>query len=311
VISRSNSGEYATIPFALIGGVMGETRTISRILPGRPVTDGGGVPVRRTIGDKHLETLDPFLLFDELKSGAPGEHDAGLPKHPHRGLQTITYVIDGELDVRDSHGNFVSLTPGMVQWAHAGTGIIHDELPKRGVPIRAIQFWLNVPGREKMSMPQVQTLAAADIPTVELPMGGTIRVIAGSQKTVSGPIVADRTKALLLDVNLPRGSGVSLDIPADKVAMLYVLQGRAMFGITGTSTGEMVGRGHLILLSQGDVVKVLSGHMGARFLVVGAIPIGEPICRYGPMAMNTAIEIEQAVAEYHAGTFDLNAPVQL
>lgn len=269
------------------------------------------MPVRRTIGGKSLEHLDPVLLFDELKSSEPGEHDAGLPKHPHRGLQTITYVIDGQLDVTDTYGNTASLTPGMVQWTHAGTGLIHDEIPRAGEPIRAVQFWLNVPGREKMSQPEVQTLSVAEVPTTTLPMGGTVRVIAGVQKGASGPIVADRTKAILLDVNLPRGSGASLDVASDKVAMIYVLQGQAMFGITGTSTGEMVGRGHLILLSDGDVVKVMSGQMGARFLVVGAVPIGEPICKYGPIVMNTAIEVEQAVADYHAGLFDRNAPILL
>ncbi len=290
---------------------MSETRTISRILPGRPVTDGGGVPIRRTIGGKRLEHIDPVLLFDELKSASPGEHDAGLPKHPHRGLQTVTYIIDGEMNVQDTHGNSACLTPGMVQWAHAGAGLIHEELPKHGTPIRAVQFWLNVPGREKMSAPEVQTLAATDIPLLKLPMGGTVRVIAGTQKNVSGPIVADRTKAMLLDVDLPRGSGASLDVAANKIAMIYVLQGQAMFGITGTSTGEMVGRGHLILLSSGDVVKVMSGHKGARFLVIGAVPIGEPICRYGPIVMNTATEVEQAVEDFHAGVFDRTAPAQL
>ncbi len=290
---------------------MREARTISRILPGRPVTDGGGVPVRRTIGGKRLEQIDPVLLFDELKSASAGEHDAGLPKHPHRGVQTVTYIIDGEMNVLDTHGNSASLTPGMVQWAHAGAGLIHEEIPKHGEPIRAVQFWLNVPGREKMSIPEIQTLTVSDIPVVKLPMGGSVRVIAGSLQNVSGPIVADRTKAILLDVDLVQGGGASLDIAADKVAMIYVLQGQAMFGITGTSTGEMVGRGHLIVLSEGDVVKVLSGHKGARFLVIAAVPIGEPICRYGPIVMNTATEIEQAVADYHAGSFDLMAPTLL
>lgn len=290
---------------------MSEARTVTRILPGRRVTDGGGVPVRRTLGGSRLAQLDPFLLVDELKTATQGDIDAGLPSHPHRGIETITYVIGGALKTLDDHANEAVLQAGDLQWVTAASGVIHDEMPVRGTPARAVQFWLNLPSADKMGVPTVRTLRASEIPERPLAGGGSIRVIAGLAKDVTGAIQGGATRPTLLDVTLKKGGGVSVKVPRDKVALIYVLDGQGMFGITGTSTGEMVGRGHLILLSAGDLVKALSGQMGVRFLVLGAVPIGEPIVRYGPIVMCTSSEVEEAVHEFHEGTFVRTAPVVL
>ena len=282
---------------------MSTARTVSRILPAKRVTDGAGVPVRRTLGDSRLQVLDPFLLMDEFKASTEGDIDAGMPTHPHRGIETITYVLSGQLRVRNTSGADDLLTAGGVQWTTAASGVIHEEMPVPGTSIRAIQFWLNLPRAEKMLAPRIQVLAAHDIPMQKLPGGVELRVIAGVAHGVTGPIGGGSTRPGLVDVLIPPNGGLSLDIAPEKVAMVYVLEGQGMFGITGTSTGEMVGRGHLIVLSAGDAVKILAGQQGTRFLVLAARPIGEPICRYGPMVMTTPDEIELAVNEFHDGTF--------
>ena len=282
---------------------MSEARTVGRILPGKRVTDGAGVPVRRTLGDARLPMLDPFLLVDELKSSTAGDLDRGLPQHPHRGIETLTLVIDGQIRVSGSHGIDDTLVAGAAQWTTAASGVIHDEMPVPGTGTRAVQVWLNMPRAEKMEPPRITTLRPEEIPVVTMASGAQVAVVAGSLQGTNGPVHTGHTRPSVFDVVLPPSAGVNLDIVREKTAVLYVLEGQGMFGITGTSTGEMVGRGHLILLNAGDVLKVLSGQAGCRFLVLAAIPIGEPVCRYGPIVMTTPDEIDQAVSDYHANAF--------
>lgn len=280
-------------------------RSIQTIVPGRPVMDGGGVRLKRTIGTAQLPMLDPFLLLDEFRSDNPNDYAAGFPSHPHRGFETVTYMLAGQMEHQDSVGNTGRLGPGSVQWMTAGAGIIHSEMPQQvdGL-IHGFQLWVNLPGRLKLCAPRYQDLPASSVPEVALHGGGFIRVIAGRYGDTVGPVRGVSVDPMLLDVRLPPATGIEVPIPTEHAAFAYVFEGSGVYGVTETSAGEVVARGHVIVLGPGEALKVLAAAQGTRFLVVSGRTIGEPVTRYGPFVMNTKEEIAKAVDDFHAGRFD-------
>lgn len=287
---------------------MGPLRNVARVVPSRPVVDGADITVRRSLGGKSARVFDPFLLVDELKPDQPGALDAGFAAHPHRGLETVTFVVEGQYLVRDSYGQQQVIGPGGVHWTHAASGVVHSETPLPGSGLRAVQIWLNLARGEKMGDPAVACLTPAHASEVRPSGGGVLRVYAGEMLGATGPISGGATRPLLADCELMRGGGLSVDLPANKAVMAYVLEGKGLFGITSASTGELVGRGHLVVFSPGETLKILAGQQGVRFLLMAALPLSEPVCRYGPIVMTSPAEVDQAVEQFHRGTFCRQAP---
>ena len=268
------------------------TRTVHKIIPSIPASDGAGVKLRRSLGQSNFARLDPFLMLDEFSSEDANDYIAGFPAHPHRGFETVTYILDGHMLHEDHLGNKGNLRSGGVQWMTAGRGIIHSEMPQqdRG-RMRGFQLWINLPAKEKMKPAGYRDLQASDIPEVKLDNGGLVRVIAGSYAGTSGPIKGTATDATYLDVHLPAGATFRHPVKDGYNAFVYVYEG-ALDGIAPHSAA--------VFSTEGDVqVKTTEG---ARFLLLAAKPIGEPVVQYGPFVMNTREEIEQAIRDYQAGT---------
>jgi redox-sensitive bicupin YhaK (pirin superfamily) len=260
--------------------------------------DGGGVRLTRVIGAPGLPDLDPFLLLDELRSDQPGDYVAGFPSHPHRGFETVTYMLAGRMRHGDNQGNVGLLEAGSVQWMTAGRGIVHSEMPEQENGLLwGFQLWVNLPARDKMTAPRYQDIPPAAIPDVSLSGGARVRVIAGTYVGTTGPVSAVATEPVYLDVRVPAGASVSLPLPRGHNAFVYVFEGEAAIGGT-----EHARRGELAVLGDGDGVTLTAaetGHLAA--LVVAGKPLNEPVARYGPFVMNTGEEIRQAVADFNAG----------
>lgn len=266
---------------------------------GRPTTDGGGVRLTRIIGSPGLPDLDPFLLLDEFRSDEPGDYLAGFPSHPHRGFETVTYMLAGRMRHGDNQGNTGLLRAGSVQWMTAGRGIVHSEMPEQENGLLwGFQLWVNLPARDKMTAPRYQDIPPETIPEVALANGGHVRVIAGEYGSVTGPIAAVATQPIYFDVRLPAGGAVSLPLLREHSAFAYVYEGNAVIG-TGK---DAVQRGELAVLAPGDSLSLAAGPAPTSLIVVAGKPLGEPVARYGPFVMNTAQEIRQAVLDYQAGT---------
>ena len=277
-------------------------RSVATIVSGQPTSDGAGVRLTRMIGTPTLEQLDPFLLLDEFKSDRADDYLAGFPDHPHRGFETVTYMLAGAMEHRDHAGNHGELGPGSVQWMTAGHGIVHSEMPRqRDGLLWGFQLWVNLPARDKMIAPRYQDIAPERVPEAKLGDGATARVIAGNVRGVSGPVEGIATEPLYLDVHLSPDASAELPVTAGHNAFAYVYEGRAMLG-PASSTRD-VGAGQLAVLSDGDALRVAAGAAGARLLLLAARPLGEPIARYGPFVMNTREEILQAVDDYRSGQF--------
>ncbi|MBN1579667.1 MAG: pirin family protein [Anaerolineae bacterium] len=278
-------------------------RTIQRLVEPQLTSDGAGVRLRRSIASARLDYLDPFLLLDEFRSDDPDDYIAGFPMHPHRGIETVTYMIAGEVNHRDTLGNSGTIGPGDVQWMTAGRAIMHEEMPaQRDGLLHGYQLWVNLPARDKMMPPRYQDIIAARIPEITR-HNVTIRVIAGTVDGVQGPvtdIVADPT---YLDVSMPANSRFAQPIPRGHTAFAYVFQGQGLFGIVGAKDGTPIVSPTLAILSDGDRIEVRTADHPARFLLVSGKPIGEPIARYGPFVMNTREEIQQTLQELRDGTF--------
>ncbi len=276
-------------------------RQVAKIVAGQPTSDGAGVRLTRVVGTPALDHLDPFLLLDEFKSDRPGDYLAGFPDHPHRGFETVTYMLAGAMRHRDHVGNEGELVAGSVQWMTAGRGIIHSEMPlqKDGL-MWGFQLWVNLPARDKMTAPRYQDIPPGKIPEVALADGVRVRVIAGEAGGARGPVEGIVTRPLYLDVGMQPRTRASLALEAGHNAMAYVYEGHVTLGGDG---GPEVAAGRLAVLGDGDELPALTGETPARFLLLAALPLGEPVARYGPFVMNTREELAQAAQDYQRGTF--------
>ncbi|MGH7002364.1 MAG: pirin family protein [Alphaproteobacteria bacterium] len=279
-----------------------EIRAPRLIVRGRPTSDGAGVRLNRVIGGPALPDLDPFLLLDEFKSEQGSDYIAGFPDHPHRGFETVTYMLAGRMRHGDNQGNTGLLRPGSVQWMTAGRGIVHSEMPEQEDGLMwGFQLWVNLPAKDKMTAPRYQDIEPEAIPVVTTPEGATVRVIAGRVGDVAGPVSAVATDPVYLDVALPAGQRFAQAVPADHAAFVYVFDGKLTVG--GGDKAEVVRRGELAALGAGSQIVLQAGSEPGRAIVVAGRPLREPIAKYGPFVMNTDKEIVQAIDDFQAGRF--------
>ncbi len=279
-------------------------RQIKKVIEPEPVTEGAGVRLKRCIGTDRLDYLDPFLLLDDFASSNPRDYEAGFPLHPHRGIETVTYMLRGEVRHKDTLGNSGSIGPGDVQWMTAGRGIMHEEMPQvRPEGIAGFQLWVNLPARLKMTKPRYQDIRAAEIPEIKKEGGARIRVITGTIDGVSGPVTGIAANPIYLDVFVPAHSSFIQPIHLGHTAFAYVFEGEGKFAGDEKADGATVSHPRLVVLGDGDSVKVVTGKTPVRFLLVSGKPLHEPIARYGPFVMNTEEEIEQTLQELRQGTF--------
>ncbi len=281
------------------------TRTLEHIIESVPASDGAGVKLRRSLGGPRGLRVDPFLMLDEFSSDNPGDYIAGFPAHPHRGFETVTYLLDGHMLHEDHLGNRGDLKTGGVQWMTAGRGIIHSEMPQQqNGRLRGFQLWINLPAREKMKPATYRDIQAGEIPVVELPSGGSAKVIAGTVTldgtTTAGAITGVTTDPTYLDVSLPPGSRFSQPVSPEYSVFLYPYEGRLEVGAAG-SARRPLGAHNAGVLTAGERVEVRAGPEGARFLLLAGRPLREPVVQYGPFVMNTRQEIEQAVRDFQSG----------
>jgi redox-sensitive bicupin YhaK (pirin superfamily) len=277
-------------------------RALQAVIPAVAASDGAGVRLRRSLGSRPQLRFDPFLMLDEFFSDDPDDYLAGFPSHPHRGFETVTYMLDGRMRHEDVLGHRGDLGPGDVQWMTAARGIIHSEMPQQTHGrMRGFQLWINLPAREKMKPAAYRDIPAREIPVVGLGGGGELRVIAGALEqdgvTTPGPIGGLSTEPLMFDVRLPAGTAVTLATPVRHNAFLYVYDGEAAVGGDARALPFRAAG----LLTPGDSVSVVAGDRGAGLLFLAGKPIGEPVVQFGPFVMNTPQEIEQAVADYQSG----------
>jgi quercetin 2,3-dioxygenase len=282
-------------------------RTLSRVITSIPTSDGGGVRLRRSIGHGPGVRLDPFLMLDEFASEDARDYIAGFPPHPHRGFETVTYMIDGHMQHRDHLGNTGELVSGGVQWMTAGRGIVHSEMPQQEQGrMRGFQLWINLPAREKMKPASYRDLAPAEIPSATLASGVVVRVIAGELDggdgtTVAGPIQGLTTEPVYFDLAIPPDGRFAHALPASHNAFVYAYEGTVRIG-SAAATGRV--ETHCAgILGDGDEVTITAGPEGARCLLLAGKPLGEAIVQYGPFVMNTRDEIEQAIRDYQSGAF--------
>ena len=280
------------------------TRNIERIVEPEPVIEGAGVRLRRSIATETLDYLDPFLLLDDFTSADPRDYEAGFPLHPHRGIETVTYVLRGEVHHRDTLGSSGSIGAGDVQWMTAGRGIMHEEMPQvRPEGIAGFQLWVNLPKKLKMTKPRYQDVRSGQIPEIKNKDGARIRVIAGTVEGTSGPVTEIAANPVYLDVFISAHAVFTQSIERGHTAFAYLFEGEAQFADLDGAAGAMITSPKLIVLGDGDEVQVTTGKAPARFLLVSGKPLHEPIARYGPFVMNTEEEIEQTLQELRRGTF--------
>lgn len=294
-------------------------RPIKRLIKAKPTIEGAGVHLRRAFGFGNTQDFDPFLLLDDFRNDKPEDYLAGFPWHPHRGIETITYILSGEVEHGDSLGNQGVLQAGDVQWMTAGSGIIHQEMPRgdRDGKMHGFQLWANLPSSLKMTAPRYQDVQSTDIPEVVDDDGTKIRVICGSIWGATGPVDGIAAEPEYLDVSVPPGKRKVLPVETTRHAFAYVFAGSGRFcnasapldvptegvGWSDTSLSEEADNRSLVLFDRGDEVSIQAGDKGIRFLLVSGKPIEEPVAWYGPIVMNTQEQLRQAFAEYKAGTF--------
>jgi hypothetical protein len=269
--------------------------------------EGAGVHLRRSIGTRRLDHLDPFLLLDHFQSVEPADYQAGFPYHPHRGIETVTLVRHGEVRHGDSLGHRGTIGAGDIQWMTSGSGIMHEEMPQvRPEGIAGLQLWLNLPAREKMGAPKYRDLSADRLPTARGDTGALIRPIAGetADGRLAGPVEGLAVEPKFLDVTLPAGSTFRDTVPRGHTVFAYVDQGEVRFGPEQTHANAPA----LVIFDDGDIVEAAAGAAGGRFLLAAARPLREPIARYGPFVMNTRAEIEQTLQELRTGRFIRKEP---
>lgn len=279
-------------------------RTLQQIIPSVPTSDGAGVKLRRSLGSQRGLTVDPFLMLDEFSTDNPDDYIAGFPSHPHRGFETVTYMLDGHLLHEDHMGNKGDLKSGGAQWMTAGRGIIHSEMPQQTEGrMRGFQLWVNLPAIEKMKPAWYRDIEPNEIPQVTLADGGTARIIAGSINVAGvvtdGVITGHSTDPQYIDVDLPNGSPFHYYLRDDYSAFVYVYEGALQVGPAGNTRALKTSAAGV--LSPGDQVTVTADDGPARFLLLAGKPLREPVVQYGPFVMNTREEVEQAVRDYQRG----------
>ncbi len=298
---------------------MNENRRIRKVFTSRPTVEGAGVHLHRAIGFGDPQLFDPFLLLDDFRSDTPQDYVRGFPWHPHRGIETITYVLTGNVEHADSTGNAGSIGAGDVQWMTAGSGILHQEMPKGDAAGRmyGFQLWANLPASHKMMDSRYQGLTAAQIPEVTDSDGNKIKVICGQVNGTHGPVQDIITDPAYLDVSVAPGGIFVYPTPRDHTVFAYVIQGKGSFcqqkdPFSYEATGEnyfdlqrepLIGNRHLVLFGEGDAVSVKAEDEGMRLLLISGKPIHEPIAWYGPIVMNTQEELQQAFSELRQGKF--------
>jgi len=294
-------------------------RPVKRLIKAKPTTEGAGVQLQRAFGFGNTTDFDPFLLLDDFRNENPEDYQAGFPWHPHRGIETITYVLSGTVDHADSLGNKGAISSGDVQWMTAGSGIIHQEMPQGDSQGRmhGFQLWANLPSALKMTGPRYQDIRSADIPEVVDDDETRVRVICGSVWGKTGPVDGIAADPHYIDVSVPPGKRKSISVETTRHAFAYVFEGSGRFcnashpltvptegvGWTDTSPSEEAENRSLVLFDSGDEVTVQAGERGIRFLLVSGKPLEEPVAWYGPIVMNTQEQLREAFAEYQAGTF--------
>jgi redox-sensitive bicupin YhaK (pirin superfamily) len=293
---------------------------VKSIIQSKPAIEGAGVKLRRAFGFGDTAAFDPFLLLDDFRNDDPAAYQAGFPWHPHRGIETITYVLSGTVDHRDSLGNHGNLGAGDIQWMTAGRGIMHQEMPQ-GDPkgrMHGFQLWANLPSSLKMTAPRYQDIAAGEVPEVTDDDGTRVRVVCGEFWGKRGPVEGVAASPQYLDVFVPPGKRKVLPVATERHAFAYVFEGSGWFRAASQPFGvltekevdgreyvvrEQTGNRSLVLFDSGDDVVVQTGDEGVRFLLVSGKPLKEPVAWYGPIVMNTQAELQQAVSELRAGTF--------
>ncbi|HEY2994876.1 MAG TPA: pirin family protein [Methylomirabilota bacterium] len=283
------------------------SRPVALIVTPEPVVEGAGVHLRRSVGTRKLDHLDPFLLLDHFESAAPADYEAGFPYHPHRGIETVTLVRAGEIRHGDSLGHRGTIGAGDVQWMTSGSGIMHEEMPQvRPEGIAGLQLWLNLPARDKMSRPKYRDLSGDRLAETETADGARVRVIAGEagEGRLVGPVEGLAVAPKFIDVTLPPGARFREAVPRGHTTFAYVDQGEVRFGAERT----VVHAPALVVFGDGDVVEAAANGAGGRFLLAAARPLGEPIARYGPFVMNTRAEIEQTLQDLRSGRFIRDEP---
>jgi redox-sensitive bicupin YhaK (pirin superfamily) len=295
-------------------------RPVKKIIESKPTMEGAGVHLRRAFGFGDTKEFDPFLLLDDFRNDNPDEYKAGFPWHPHRGIETITYVLAGEVDHGDSLGNKGVLGAGAVQWMTAGSGIMHQEMPRGDAQGRmhGFQLWANLPRSLKMTAPRYQDIKAADVPEVIDDDGTKVRVVTGDFWGKKGPVEGVAADPRYLDISVPPGKRKTFKVEVDRHAFAYIFAGSGAFASASKPFGvltekqvggeeivlrEQTGNRSLIVFDRGDEVTVQAGEEGVRFLLVSGKPIEEPVAWYGPIVMNTQAELNQAVSELRSGTF--------
>ncbi|HEX9420379.1 MAG TPA: pirin family protein [Methylomirabilota bacterium] len=283
------------------------SRRVAEVVTPEPVVEGAGVHLRRGIGTRRHDHLDPFLLLDHFDSISPADYEPGFPYHPHRGIETVTIVRKGEIQHRDSLGHSGAIGGGDIQWMTSGSGILHEEMPQvRPEGIGGLQLWLNLPAREKMSRPKYRDLQGERLAETETDTGARIRVIAGEVAggRLVGPVEGLAVAPKFIDVTLPAGATFREHVPQGHTAFAYVDQGEVRFGPEQRAARAPA----LVIFGDGDLVEAAAGPGGGRFLLAAARPLGEPIARHGPFVMNTRAEIEQALQDLRTGKFIREEP---
>lgn len=277
-------------------------RNIKKIVTGNPTQDGAGVKLVRVLGNSTVDDFDPFLMLDAFDSTNPDDYIKGFPWHPHRGIETITYLVEGAIDHGDSLGNKGRIESGECQWMTAGSGIIHQEMPRSSPRMMGLQFWLNLPREQKMASPQYNGATRSQVPVVA-EEGALVRLIAGDYQGRPGALLPQHIKALFIDVDLNKNAVWAFKADREATIYLYILEGDGEFD----GSGQSVGRSHAILFDQGDEIKVRAGAEGLRFVLCQARPLREPVAWGGPIVMNTQEELNKAFEELDNGTFIKNA----
>ena len=284
-----------------------QPRKVIKIIKPQAVMEGAGVRLKRSIAAAALDHLDPFLLFDHFGSDNPEDYVKGFPMHPHRGIETVTYMINGNVDHKDSIGNAGTIGSGDVQWMTAGGGIMHEEMPQpaQGEMV-GFQLWVNLPARLKMTTPRYQDVATSQIPSISRADGVRIRVIAGSVDGVKGPVSEIYADPAYLDISMPAGGYFSHTVPQAHSVFAYVFEGQGVFGADPHTRENSVSQPGLVVFGDGDYIQADAANGPIRFLLVSGKPLNEPIARYGPFVMNTQEEIQQALDDLRNGTFVKN-----
>ena len=280
-----------------------QIRNVIKLIEPQSVIEGAGVKLIRSIAAGNLDHVDPFLLFDHFGSKDPADYIKGFPMHPHRGIETVTYMISGNVNHKDSIGNSGSITDGDVQWMTSGRGILHEEMPQpHKDEMIGFQLWVNLPARLKMTNPRYQNITSDQIPEIQHDDGVKIRVIAGMVDGVHGPVKEIVAEPTYLDISIPPNGAFSQSIERDHAAFAYVFEGEGIFEADDPA-GKPIPHPRLVVFGDGDRVTVRASGTGVRFLLVSGKPLNEPIARWGPFVMNTQEEIEQTLQEIKNGTF--------